>query len=276
MELRATLKDFNDDVFVKEYADQSGLIDLFNLNCSFTHKENPQADLLRTVDPNEIEPYKPELNDLCRLHWLATSRKSCQILEFGSGYSTLILADAMRINEEKHLNWAKSNLRIEEPFTIHSLEESSSYMQITQTRLGALEKYVKLAHSKVFLTEFRGNYVTFYEEVPNILPDLIYLDGPSQYAAKNIINGFSINTPFRMPMSADILRLEFFLEPGTLIIVDGRGANANLLKRELKRNWKYFFDQVGDVHLFELQDEFFGKLNKIKFNYCLNDGWLLK
>jgi len=35
------------------------------------------------------------------LHYLSTKRKSFTILEFGVGWSTIILADALRLNEEK-------------------------------------------------------------------------------------------------------------------------------------------------------------------------------
>ena len=45
--------------------------------------------------------------------------------------------------------------------------------------------------------------------------------------------------PDRMPMAADILAFERFLLPGTLIVVDGRGANARFLKTNLQRNWEY-------------------------------------
>ena len=35
-------------------------------------------------------------------------------------------------------------------------------------------------------------------------------------------------------MSADILVFEHFLQPGTLIVVDGRAANARFLKTNLE------------------------------------------
>ena len=41
-----------------------------------------------------------------------------------------------------------------------------------------------------------------------------------------------------MPMVGDIIRFEYFY-PGTIIITDGRSANAQFLKENFKRNWLY-------------------------------------
>ena len=38
-----------------------------------------------------------DFNDLSRLHWLALSRKALNILEIGSGFSTVIFSDACNI-----------------------------------------------------------------------------------------------------------------------------------------------------------------------------------
>ena len=78
-----------------------------------------------------------------------------------------------------------------------------------------------------------------------------------------------------MPMSADILRFEFFLEPGTLILVDGRTANARFLKSYLRRGWNYKHDSIGDVHYFELNEDPLGKYNKLKLEFCLDNDWLI-
>ena len=42
-------------------------------------------------------------------------------------------------------------------------------------------------------------------------------------------------------MSCDILKFEHFLTPGTIIITDGRAANARFLKTNLQRDWKYLY-----------------------------------
>jgi hypothetical protein len=94
------------------------------------------------------------------------------------------------------------------------------------------------------------------------------LDGPSQFATSAEINGFHIDDICRMPMAADIIKMEFFLEPGTLILVDGRTANASFLKSYLRRNWIYLHDPIGNVHYFELQENALGYLNQRKLDFC--------
>ena len=65
-----------------------------------------------------------------------------------------------------------------------------------------------------------------------------------------------------MPMVNDILKFENFLNPGTIILTDGRAANAYFLKNNFKRNWLYYFDEYQDQHLFYLNDEPVGSINK--------------
>ena len=70
-------------------------------------------------------------------------------------------------------------------------------------------------------------------------------------------------------MSGDILSFEHFLHPGTLIIVDGRTANARFLKCNLQRNWSYSYSEEWDQHFFELLEEPLGIYNKAMIDYCL-------
>jgi hypothetical protein len=70
-----------------------------------------------------------------------------------------------------------------------------------------------------------------------------------------------------MPMNADLILLEFFFLPGTIILIDGRGTNANFLKNNFKRNWLYNYNKKIDQHLFFLNDAPVGPHNErlIKF-----------
>jgi hypothetical protein len=267
------LESFNNPKECEKYFDLFGLDQLLGLDLL---KGNSDNKAVTNVDPTYVVPYGIEIPDLCRLHWICLNRKSTQVLEFGSGYSTLVFANALSILRNGHGDWAKNNTRLQEPFKLYSVEESPDFAEITKTRLGAYLDLVDLSVRSVSLTEINGRYATLYDTLPNTIPDLIYLDGPSQYATDESIAGFSINDTFRMPMAADLLRIEYFLEPGTVILVDGRTANASFLKNNFQRNWKYMHDVEGDFHLFELQDPFLGKLNADKFNYCTDGKWLLK
>ena len=136
-----------------------------------------------------------------------------------------------------------------------------------------LGAFATVRESSVHMVVHDNRVATMYSELPNVSPDFIYIDGPSQFATNEELNGFSFRHQCRMPMSADVLRIEFFLEPGTFILVDGRTANARFLETYLRRQWIYEHDPVGDVHYFELKEKPLGRFNRLKINFCLDDEW---
>jgi len=77
-------------------------------------------------------------------------------------------------------------------------------------------------------------------------------------------------------MSADVLAIEHFLLPGTLIVVDGRTANARFLKTNLQRNWSYYYSKEYDQHYFELTEKPLGVYNKKQIDYCLGKEFHLR
>ncbi len=272
---RFSLPCFHDPKRVEEY------VDLFSLRTLFKALEadrimSKNSALEKSVSAFEEKPFEPEYDDLCRLHWMALSRKVINTLELGSGYSTIVLADAMRILNMHFGKWAKESIRSDNPFHVYAVEEEQRFFEITRSRLGSkLQTFATVSRSSVDILIHDNRIASVYSKLPNISPDFIYLDGPSQFATMQEINGFSFNSKARMPMSADILRVEFFLEPGTLILVDGRTANARFLKSYLRRNWVYMHDPMGDIHYFELQEEPLGPFNKLKLEFCLNGNWLI-
>lgn len=272
---RFSLTCFHNPKRVEEY------VDLFSLRTLFKALEadrimSKNSALEKSVSAFEEKPFEPEYDDLCRLHWMALSRKVINTLELGSGYSTIVLADAMRILNMHFGKWAKESIRSDNPFHVYAVEEEQRFFEITRSRLGSkLQTFATVSRSSVDILIHDNRIASVYSKLPNISPDFIYLDGPSQFATMQEINGFSFNSKARMPMSADILRVEFFLEPGTLILVDGRTANARFLKSYLRRNWVYMHDPMGDIHYFELQEEPLGPFNKLKLEFCLNGNWLI-
>ena len=272
---RFSLTSFHDPERVEEY------VDLFSLRTLCRALEADQivsksSALEKSVSAFEEKPFEPEYDDLCRLHWITLSRKVINILEFGSGYSTVILADAMCILNRHFDEWAQKSIRSDYPFHVYAVEEEQRFLETTKSRLGSkLQAFATISHSSVDVLIHDNRIASVYSKLPNISPDFIYLDGPSQFATTQEINGFSFNSKARMPMSADIVRVEFFLEPGTLILVDGRTANARFLKSYLRRNWVYLHDPIGDIHYFELQEEPLGPFNKLKLEFCLNGSWLI-
>ena len=105
-------------------------------------------------------------------------------------------------------------------------------------------------YSDARITIYNGNYAVEYKKLPNVNPDFIYLDGPSQWGVKSRVNNFTTAHPDMMPMSCDIAKFENFLTPGTIIVSDGRTANSIFLKNCFKRNWKFKHDEINDQYYF--------------------------
>jgi hypothetical protein len=259
----------------KKWCSNNKLNELINidLNTYGGVREKKERNIYELVDKDNKIPFAPELNDLIRLHFLVRSRKVTTILEFGVGKSTLVFADAIKKNKEEFGDYVKTNIRRANPFEIHSVDTSKEWIDKCKKDFPPeLFDYVHFHLSEVEMTTFNGRLCTMYKKLPNICPDLIYLDGPDQYSVTNDIHGISTASPDRLPMSADILLFEPFLLPGTIIIVDGRTANARFLKNNLQRNWEYNHFVSEDVHTFELIEQPLGILNTKQLRFCLGDN----
>jgi hypothetical protein len=229
-----------------------------------------------SVDPTNQESYPPELDDLIRLHYLVTTRKITTVMEFGLGKSSIVLADALAINKANYANHV-AKLRRSNPFELHSIENNIGWIEHTkkhsEEKLGDSNDIVNLHYCPLEVSEFNGRMCTYYHNIPNISPDLIYLDGPDQFSAGGSLRGLGTNHADRMPMAADILSFEHFLCPGTLIVLDGRTANARFLKCNLQRNWTYYHDYDLDQHFFELVEVPLGIYNNDYISFALGASW---
>ena len=233
-----------------------------------------KKSIYESVNPKVVAPKSPEWDDLVRLHKLVRSRKVTTVLEFGCGYSTVIFADAIEKNRQEFGDFVASNLRRSNPFEVHSVDDMPKYIKIAKSRLPKnLKSCVKFTRSEVLMTTFAGRICTEYSNLPNICPDFIYLDAPSQDSAKGEISGISTRHPDRLPMSCDLLKIEHFLLPGTIVLVDGRTANARFLRTNFQRNWLYQHDVLNDSHVFELVESPLGRYNKAQIEFCLGNKW---
>ena len=189
-----SLSDFNDQERVSTYAKICG-IHFFLASVEEDRACISTDELTRAVSSEETTPFGPKLDDLCRLHWLAMRRKAISILEFGSGFSTAVMAAASRTLHARYQHWVKEKLRFMQPFHVHSVEEDERYVEITRKRLTkGLSDFASVQHSGVDLLEVHSHIATLYSNIPNICTDFIYLDGPSQYAAKGNIRGLSLES----------------------------------------------------------------------------------
>ena len=220
------------------------------------------------------EPYIPELDDLYYLYQFALINRRTTILEFGSGWSTLIFSLALKELKSKFSKDIKL-LRRNNPFELFVIENEKKYLNITRNRIKKFNKYLNIKNpikinyslSDVEMTLFNNRICTQYKKLPLCNPDFVYLDGPDQFNIKGDVNGISTRHKDMMPMVCDILKFEYFYTPGTIIVCDGRAANAKFLKDNLKRNWKYFNNLKSNQHIFWLNDPNLGKYNKLQLEF---------
>jgi len=228
-------------------------------------------DIYYSVDPNLSEAFPAELDDLVRLHYLITSRKVTTILEFGVGKSSIVFDHALKFNKEKYFDYVSQNLRRKNKFECFSVDNNQEW--IDKCKLTAKTNLVNYHYSKCKVSTFNGRICTFFESLPNICPDFIYLDGPDQFSPEGNVRGIDTKHPDRLPMAADILAIEHFLLPGTFILVDGRTANARFLKTNLQRDWCYSYSEEFDQHYFELIERPLGIYNKKQIDFCLGNSY---
>lgn len=228
--------------------------------------------------------YLPNLIDLFRLHSIITKNKRIKVLEFGSGISTAIIADALQINKKKyenklvkinsalskkdHINESlpylkKNYFKYSNPFNVISFDDNKYYINITKKILKKLKiKNFRLKYFKGIITKFNSHYSFEYDNNEIINADLIYIDGPG---VQNILKkrySTEIN-----PISSDILKIEYFLYPGTIIIVDGMPQNVLFLKDHLKRNWILKENKQLNQTVFYLKEKPLGVINKSQLKF---------
>lgn len=235
------------------------------------------VNLSKIIDPTEESNnllsqqsiYRPNLNDLYRLYNLIILNKRTQLLEFGTGWSSLIMAKALKYNQIKYQTKIK-NLRRANPFELHVVDCKKKYINISKERIKKFKEEklkIKFIYSKCCVTLYNNQIANEYLKLPLINPDFIYLDGPDQKDITGNINGINLKHNDFMPMNSDILKMEPFLLPGTIIVTDGRGANSQFLLNNFKRNWVYKFDDFYDQHLFYLHENSIGHINKKLLNF---------
>jgi hypothetical protein len=163
--------------------------------------------------------------DLKFLYKLIVNKKVSTVLEFGAGYSTLVMAEALKFNSKYNINTK-----------IYILESEKKWIKILKKKLIKYTNY-KIIYSKCNMHLVGMTPCHVYRNLPNITPDLIYLDGPDPSSIKSKI--FNLNyQKDNNPMSADVLLYEYKLKPGAMIVVDGRQNNVIFLKNNLKRKYK--------------------------------------
>ncbi len=215
----------------------------------------------------QSRPYYPELNDLYRLRQFIIENKRTTVLEFGTGWSTLAILSAV-IELEKKYSLKVNKLRKKDKFKVFVVDNEKKYLNISKKRVFKYKKTIKdtkdninFLFSDVSFELINNQFCNLYKKIPLCNPDFIYLDGPNLFKIKNSINNFTNRHHDMMPMVANILNIEPFLIPGTIILSDGRTANMIFLKNNFKRNWVYIHDKKNDQNILYLDEKPLGKIN---------------
>ena len=209
------------------------------------------------------EPLGPHIDDLVRLYLKIKKRFCVSVLEFGLGYSTFVIAQALKENKER---WDalenKPEARRTDMFQLHSIECSGQWAtEIVERLPESLYDVIRILHCRPYTALLNNQLCHLYDLLPDVVPDFIYLDGPDPAQVQGSIQGLSFQCPERTPMTADPLIMESTMLPGTMILIDGRTQNARFLARNFQRNWDVRELWEEDVTIFELCEPRLGSIN---------------
>jgi hypothetical protein len=223
------------------------------------------------VDPNNKIPFPVDLKDLVNIHKIIRKRKVFTILEYGLGYSTIIMADAIHKNKlefESQNEDIQNSIRCNNKFEIHTIDNCDYWIKKLEEVINKffIKDYIHLYSSNCNIGTFNDRICHFYDNHPNIVPDFIYIDGPDSNSVNGNKNGIDFKCLDRTVISGDLLIQEPTFIPGLFILIDGRANNSYFLKNNFQRNYKYNLED--DQHTFELIDKPLGKYNIAKLKYC--------
>jgi len=225
---------------------------------------------------NELDVIPPNVDDLYSLYRHCRLSNSIAAVEIGSGWSTTIIAKALSENQFSNHELIEK-LRHPNPFALMTLDCSKKFLEVAKKRQKEFAP-MKVSYIKTSArySIVRGQVCSLFRNFPQHTSDFIYLDGPACNQVKKSVRGFhgrfGNRENYGLPMSGDLLTIENWLWPGTIIVVDGRGANAAFLRDSFQRNWNYRFDTEVDQHIFYLDEKPWGKYSELLLT--LKQQWI--
>lgn len=193
-----------------------------------------RRDYVKLFDRRPKEAHKPNWIDLWSLYKMIRRRKPKNVLEFGSGCSTIIISQALADNAAEGA-----------PGHLYSLDTKPEPGETDwgQVTLDSMPEYLKsfctLNVVPVVLGDYEGIPAWRYQGVPEIAPDFVYLDGPGLVHTKH-------------KRAADVLDIESHFRPGFRLLVDGRHENCQFLKDKLKKDYKIKYHPIFHRTTFDL------------------------
>jgi hypothetical protein len=169
----------------------------------------------------------PDFADLWFLYKTVRYRKPRVILEFGSGCSTAVFAQALADNQA---------LSSQHSGYLYSVDADLYWFKDTAKSMPShLKNFYEIIHSSLLHVDYEGTPAFQHANVPDVIPNFLYLDGPALTKERQV--------------ALDVLLMEDKLSADFFMVIDGRKTNTEFLKRHLKRKYairerKFFNNRV--------------------------------
>ena len=206
--------------------------------------------------------YAPEYDDLYFLYALTREKCVTSILEYGLGWSSLALNIALEENFESFSNEFASNTRHPNLWQHMIIDGSENYLTKSIARIQNSKTRVIPVHSIPRLNPSHALVIAEFDFIPNFAADLTYIDGPDDDQIVGMYKGFEYGRNFTPPVLGDLLRIEHLFWPESIIVTDGRIAQARFLRNNFKRSWNYYHDTFGDRVILRLEEPPFGEVSR--------------
>ena len=187
---------------------------------------NGVLELLTPGDDSEISPSFP---DLANLFQLIRDRRPRVVLELGIGFSTMVIAEALRQNLSKH----------RAPGHLFTVDAQASWIENTQAKIPEnLRAFITIQFSTISARLMEGTLCHAYDNLPDISPNFIYVDGPEGLEVEGAINGLGFSQG-RSVISVEPLLYESTAPLDYFILVDGRWETCRFLSLHLKGKYRH-------------------------------------
>lgn len=104
----------------------------------------------------------------------------------------------------------------------------------------SLQKVCNIRYGPALEIEYNGIRAFRHANVPDIIPNYVYLDGPALTAVREV--------------TVDVLDLEYRLPGDFFLVIDGRRKNTEFLRKHLKRNFSFQRRGIFDNSVFTLNE----------------------
>jgi len=170
---------------------------------------------------------KPEWDDLHGIYLLVMERRPAVIVELGGGYSTFVIAHAVReLVQQGHTT------------VFWTVDESPFWQDVVRDRMPkGLLPFIKFWHSEPKMIDLDGESVAMFERLPVEACNFVYVDG-------------GLPEGHKRSAGADAYLLEANAPPDYAVLVDGRAATCSFLERKLRYQYDIGTNAYGVQTLF--------------------------